>query len=248
MSGTCCGNCEHFKPYVTWYRGSCAKFKGEFKRTALSCGLWAYNNNPVPRPKPAPDGPSKLRARSKAAQSRATRNGDEVERIFAASCEAYRATGEAMLFKRPPVFRFIGQGIAPTGSAGVDFFGSLAGGRAVAVEVKSRAVRRLPLDCIQPNQAEELAELQSLGALALVAVKLTCRGDPMWWVLLWPEWTSMVRRAEAIGRSSAGIELLNAFGRRCNLAEPYDRPLWLEAALRAPRLCERPKIVEKSEE
>lgn len=227
-----CGNCRHFTPHREGYRGGCAKLKGRFGREVAACENYERGTPPSTTQ-------ARGRTRAAAAQAKATRNGDEAERIFAAACEAYRAAGRALLFKRPPKFRFTAHGIAPTGSAGVDFLGSLAGGRAVAVEVKSRAVRRLPLDCIQPNQAEELAELQSLGALALVAVKLTCRGDPMWWVLLWPEWTSMVRRAEAIGRSSAGIELLNAFGRRCNLAEPYDRPLWLEAALRAPRLCER---------
>lgn len=239
-----CADCLHFKPHVGGYSGGCTKFKGQYKPTDAGCVMWALNPNPQPMPKKKPwlknTDPTAPRPepkpRSRAAQAKATKNGDEAERIFASACEAYRTEGKALLF------------IAPTGSAGVDFFGSLAGGRAVAVEVKSRAIARIGFDCIQANQAEELTELHRLGALAIVVVRLNAKSGPAWWALLWPEWVDMVRRAEAIGRSSAGEGLLDMFGRRCNLALPYDRPLWLEAALRVPMVGARPKIVEKSEE
>ena len=158
-------------------------------------------------------------------------NGDRTEAEFKAACDYYEVTGRARLFKRPTQFRVLRIAASlkavPMRKAGVDYAGALAGGRAVMAEVKGRAVPRVEIDALQPNQWAELAEFDTLGALCLVVVRLELRAGPAWWAVKFADWARAVDVQRMAGRASFNEAALDRIGYRCPLRQPYDRPDWL---------------------
>ena len=172
------------------------------------------------------------RSASTGRQSRA--GGERAEELVLEACAFYRRTGRALVTKRPTPIRPIGKVRADgqfmavfEGKAGCDFSGCLAGGRALLMELKSTTEPRLALErhgeaTLKPGQAEELDQVDRLGGLALVVVRLA--GG--WWCLTWKAWKEALAAAGAQGRKSLGEDLLNAHGRRCGTL-PTGAPDWL---------------------
>jgi penicillin-binding protein-related factor A (putative recombinase) len=147
----------------------------------------------------APDGRQRARQRS----------GADTEALVAALNAACRVRGEAVLRKRPTLV-VRGEHVAP---AGVDFHGTLRGGRAVYVEVKRCTAARFGFACLRPSQREELAETSALGALALVLVVYGPRREV--YAVPWEE----IDAAEREGLRSFTREQLQPY--RVPPGEPY---------------------------
>lgn len=171
--------------------------------------------------------------------------GLTTEAAVEAACDSYRSSGRASLIKLPTPARAISKVVAGRftavwdGKAPIDFAGSLAGGHSVYLEVKASQATNLPLEAhgeprLGPEQAERLAELHRLGAVVAVLVSLatgaTLRrpGPPRRWFLLrWPAWLRAVGAAEAEGRKSISMRMLEQHGRECSLVGGW--PDWLTA-------------------
>jgi penicillin-binding protein-related factor A (putative recombinase) len=194
------------------------------------------------------------RAQRKAGASRAGRvakaAGESTEAAVEAACAAYRRAGLASVDKlatptkvvrRMEGGRFVG---VFTGKAPVDFQGTLAGGRAVAIELKSSAVPRVPLehrgeDRLRGEQGARLADLHRLGAACAVLVVVATgatrlRPGPArrWFLLRWPEWLAAVAEAEGEGRASIPLVAMETHGREC--AVDCGWPDWLAALSEMP--------------
>ena len=173
---------------------------------------------------------------------RARANGDTAEALFHAACQAYACAGVASVFKRPTDYRVIrrlvkgGFACVPVAAGGCDYAGTMRGGRAVLVEVKSSTSARMPIfaragvPMIKPQQAAQLSAWHELGALCLVVVKI---GED-WWAIPWPDWHEaeqeiLKRRAEGGTRqASFSKDDLDMMGLRLPMMSPYRlAPDWL---------------------
>lgn len=108
-----------------------------------------------------------------ASGTEAQEHGAALERWLSAQHLAAREAGVANIRKvGPPVV--MGSGGVLVGFAGVgpaDYLGALRGGRAVAIEAKSREAR-LSLREIPKHQQDDLTRTAHLGGLALLVVEL----------------------------------------------------------------------------
>jgi len=191
--------------------------------------------------------PAAAQKRAKAARAGRTAraSGERDEALVLEACARYRAESRAIVKKAPTPIRQIGP-IAPDGSfkakrtakAGVDFSGTVQGGRAVAFDAKGSSTAALPLEergepTLKPIQADELHTIHALGGIAGVLVRTAPQRNkrpvPTWWWLSWPAWLAAVADARAQGRASITAQLLNTHAR------PVDThlgaPDWLPAAL-----------------
>lgn len=179
---------------------------------------------------------------AKAQGRRARANGDTAEALFHTACHAYAADGVASVFKRPTDYRVVrrlvkgGFACVPIAAGGCDYAGTMRGGRAVLVEVKSSVSARMPIfaragvPMVKPQQATQLDEWHELGALCLVVVK-TSEG---WWAIPWREWNEaeqdlLIRRADGGTRqASFSQDDLDFMGHRLPMLSPYRlAPDWL---------------------
>lgn len=172
--------------------------------------------------------------------SASRRAGESAEAQFSAACAAYASRGVAWVNKRPTPVRVISKSKAGgkflavwADSAGVDYTGCVYGGRAVFAELKSSSEPRLPLVAhgkprIKPAQINELACVNALGGLALLVVRLELKAGPEWWAVEYPELAEMLTACHERGLASVNPAMLDSYGVRCSLTQPYDIPDWLE--------------------
>ena len=90
-------------------------------------------------------------------------------------------------------------------------WGTLRGGRAVAIEVKSCSNGRLDLDRLPPHQRAELEAVEQIGGLALVLVVVGGVAHAVPW--------AAVRAAIEAGARSLGVAEVEVY--RCPPGRPY---------------------------
>lgn len=121
---------------------------------------------------------------------RARATGEKTEDALDAQHRVYAAQGLAYVVRLPTPMRVLGavtrgqcRAVFERRSS-VDYLGVVHTGRAVAVELKRRAGKRLAVDDVEPHQWHALAEVERMGGLALVVVVLdtgawACRASRM---------------------------------------------------------------------
>lgn len=168
------------------------------------------------------------KAQARAQGLTATRSGQQAEDAVTSVCAWYEAQGWAVVRKRPTPTRVVGRRggrpvVVHSEPAGVDYSGTARGARPVHFELKTSSTASLALQApdggltLKKVQEAELAGAHALGAVAavLVRVKSKPRGQmPVehWFWLPWPGWQAAVAAAEADGRKSLGLDLLEAHG------------------------------------
>ena len=125
-----------------------------------------------------------------AAGRRARATGERTEDALDAQHSVYSAQKLAYVVRLPTPMRVLGavtrgqcRAVFERRSS-VDYLGVVLPGRAVAVELKRRAGKRLAVDDVEPHQWHALAEVERMGGLALVVVVLdtgawACRASRM---------------------------------------------------------------------
>ena len=141
----------------------------------------------------------------------AQEHGAALERWLSAQHRAASLAGMANVRKvGPPVV--VGSGGVLVGFGGVgpaDYLGALRGGRAVAVEAKSREAR-LSMREIPRHQQDDLARTAHLGGLALLVVELRDTGRiyaAEWGAVPW-RYSKALVRGVAETRATVGAEEL----------------------------------------
>lgn len=151
-------------------------------------------------------------------------SGASLESWLAAEHDAMRAAGLADVVKVGPPSEAtrVGRRIlyVATGPAPPDYLGTLAGGRAVAVEAKRRAgrlhrdrwqvvdgVRRENRDGIEDHQREALATWDRAGALALIVVEFRRAGGVTRHAVPWSALEGLWAGADGGARSVGPKEL-----------------------------------------
>ena len=167
-----------------------------------------------------------------ATAARRKRVGDSAEAEVQRALDSAARAGLAWITKRPTPVRVTSvRGGRVTGfferSPGVDYCGTLRGGRAVYLEVKSCARGTLSLDVLEREQREELARVAALGAVAAVVVRWrppTARGraaiggrEVAWCVVPW----SVV--AAALGNKARSLDAATLARFSCDAGR-----LWVE--------------------
>lgn len=101
-----------------------------------------------------------------------TRNrGMVLERKVDQSCKQYEMMKVAKIFKRPVEKKMIRGELKYMSKAGVDYNGTIQGGRAIAFDAKETTeTTRFPLDNVHVHQYEELKGMSELGAIAFLVV------------------------------------------------------------------------------
>lgn len=145
--------------------------------------------------------------------------GDRAEAVADALHRACHLAGVAMVRRVSSNLRLVGGGkhgprTVPTKKSTVDCWGTLRGGRSVAVEVKSCASGRLAFDRLPPHQRAELEEVDRLGGLALVLVIVGTVAHAIPW--------RAIREALAQGRRGFGVGEVEVW--RCDPRRPYLEP------------------------
>lgn len=154
-------------------------------------------------------------------QARRQRVGATAEEIVEVMARASQMLGLGRLKKRPTAVVVRDCKPCYTGTAGCDFTGHLAGGRAVYCEIKHADTPRFALSNLRPSQREELAAAHADGAAAIVVVLVGTLGVHWTSVVPW----RVIEAALAAGDKSLGREVLEAW------QLPLRTPLLQAAAL-----------------
>lgn len=184
-------------------------------------------------------------ARSRAQGRTANRAGQQAEDAVTAVCAWYEAQGWAVARKRPTPTKVVGRRggrpvVVHSEPAGVDYSGTVRGGRPVHFELKRTSSPSLALRApdgtptLKEVQAAELAIACALGAAAAVLVRVQSkpRGQmpqEHWFWLPWLGWQAAVAAAEADGRKSLGLDLLLEHGVEVPPHPMLGGPDWLLA-------------------
>lgn len=171
--------------------------------------------------------------------------GEAAEDAVERACAAYQRAGRAVVWKLNAPVRVLGKVTEGrfkacwAGKAPVDYAGTLAGGRAVAFEVKGTAATALSLegrdgDRLGAAQVQRLAQLDAAGAVVGVLVRIATSATlrkpgpaRRWFWLPWRGWLDACAAAEALGRKSLSAGMLETHGRECPVNGGW--PDWLAA-------------------
>lgn len=143
-----------------------------------------------------------------------TRNrGMNLERKLDQSCRQYELMKVAKIFKRPVEKKVINGKLKYMSKAGVDYNGTIRGGRAVSFDAKeNKKLNLFPLDSVHVHQYEELRDMAELGGIAFLIVSFVELGK----MYLLPfdvierHWTGITKQKR--GKGSIPLAIIEAEG------------------------------------
>ena len=132
--------------------------------------------------------------------------GKQFEQMIEQANHVYKLQGKALVFKSEPSVKTIrGQAgkIVKTIYAeanGLDYFGTLAGGKGIFFEAKQTKGKSFPLKNIKPHQAETIRTLDKLQTTTFLLVRFSDVGKmyllpPDAFLQAWDGWTMYSNRA-----------------------------------------------------
>lgn len=92
-----------------------------------------------------------------------TRRGGALELAISRAGRDYRHAGRACIVRQSPPIANYNNGIIFSGTAPIDFLGTLPGGQLIAIEAKETRTASLPLSRIRDDQRELMRALHTLG-------------------------------------------------------------------------------------